>query len=495
MDNKPSILFTLPWSVSATGGVNQVVLNLARETERRGQMRPIIVCSDWDQEGFRFGEIDGITTVSTRLRTPVASKHAIRNLAGFAFTMRKSLATWQDFMRHHRVRVVNAHYAISGYLLFSLLRRQDRADFRLIHSLHGADLSGIQAAGAATRATDRWMLRQADHVVCCSDDLSLQARATLNIDPVPVSTVHNGIDFAELMRNADTALYRAKQDGRNTRVLYDQAMNAALVERLILETDLRGAIAAGHLRAYFQPKVRLGDQALVGAEALMRWFHPERGLIPPDQFIPVAEASHLIITLGDWMLAEVCRQLAAWRRQGWPPLVVAVNLAARHFRQPGLADRIRGLLEVHGLSPHILELELTESTLLELGAQTEDTLRSLKQLGVGLAIDDFGTGYSSLSYLKRLPLTALKIDRGFVRDLAIDPDDRALVATIVAIGHQMNMVVVAEGVETEDQRHFLLEQGCDLAQGYLFGRPMPVEEFVNWLASASYELDPGACSA
>ncbi|MCB1923964.1 MAG: glycosyltransferase family 4 protein [Gammaproteobacteria bacterium] len=198
MDNKPSILFTLPWSVSATGGVNQVVLNLARETERRGQMRPIIVCSDWDQEGFRFGEIDGITTVSTRLRTPVASKHAIRNLAGFAFTMRKSLATWQDFMRHHRVRVVNAHYAISGYLLFSLLRRQDRADFRLIHSLHGADLSGIQAAGAATRATDRWMLRQADHVVCCSDDLSLQARATLNIDPVPVSTVHNGIDFAEL---------------------------------------------------------------------------------------------------------------------------------------------------------------------------------------------------------------------------------------------------------------------------------------------------------
>ena len=320
---------------------------------------------------------------------------------------------------------------------------------------------------------------------------SLQVTVSIGIALYP----HDGIDFAELMRNADTALYRAKQDGRNTRVLYDQAMNAALVERLILETDLRGAIAAGHLRAYFQPKVRLGDQALVGAEALMRWFHPERGLIPPDQFIPVAEASDLIITLGDWMLAEVCRQLAAWRRQGWPPLVVAVNLAARHFRQPGLVDRICGLLEAHGLPPHVLELELTESTLLELGAQTEDTLRSLKQLGVGLAIDDFGTGYSSLSYLKRLPLTALKIDRGFVRDLAIDPDDRALVATIVAIGHQMNMVVVAEGVETEDQRHFLLEQGCDLAQGYLFGRPMPVEEFADWLASASYELDPGACLA
>ena len=310
---------------------------------------------------------------------------------------------------------------------------------------------------------------------------SLQVTISIGIALYP----HDGVDFAELLRNADTALYRAKQDGRNTYVLYDQAMNAALVERLMLETDLRGAIAAGHLCAYFQPKIRLTDQALVGAEALMRWIHPECGPISPNQFIPVAEASDLIITLGDWMLGEVCRQMAAWRRQGWPPLVVAVNLAARHFRQPGLADRICGLLEAYGLPPHVLELELTESTLLKLEAQTEDTLCALRQLGVGLAIDDFGTGYSSLSYLKRLPLTALKIDQSFVRDLATDLDDRALAATIVAIGHQMNMVVVAEGVETEDQHHFLLEQGCDLAQGYFFGHPMPAEEFTDWRASAS----------
>ncbi len=307
---------------------------------------------------------------------------------------------------------------------------------------------------------------------------SLQVTVSIGIALYP----HDGVTTSELLRNADTALYRAKQDGRNTRVFYDRAMNAAIVERLLLEADLRQALAAGHLRAYFQPKVRLADQALVGVEALMRWFHPERGLIPPDLFIPVAEASDLIIALGDWILAEVCRQLTAWRRQGWPPLVVAVNLAARHFRQPGLADRIRSLLETHGLPPNVLELELTESTLLEIGAQTSDTLRALEQLGVGLAIDDFGTGYSSLSYLKRLPLTALKIDQSFVRDLATDPDDRALAAAIVAIGHQMNMVVVAEGVETEDQRHVLLEQGCDLAQGYLFGRPMPAEEFAGWRA-------------
>ncbi|MDS4069818.1 MAG: EAL domain-containing protein, partial [Candidatus Competibacter sp.] len=291
---------------------------------------------------------------------------------------------------------------------------------------------------------------------------------------------HDGADFAELLKNADTALYRAKHEGRNTRVFYDRAMNVALFERLVLEAELRQALAAGQLRAHYQPKVRLADGALVGAEALVRWQHPERGLIPPGQFVPVAEASDLIVALGDWMLAEVCRQLAAWRRTGRPPLTVAINLAARHFRRPELADRIRGLLAAHDLPARALELELTESTLLEAGPRTADTLRALERLGVGLAIDDFGTGYSSLSYLKRLPLTALKIDRTFVRDLVADPDDRILAATIVALGHQMSLVVVAEGVETEEQRRILLEQGCDLAQGFLFGPPMPPDPFADW---------------
>gem|GEM_PF-655370 len=293
---------------------------------------------------------------------------------------------------------------------------------------------------------------------------------------------HDGADFAELLKNADTALYRAKQDGRNTRVFYDRAMNVATLERLMLEGELRQAIQAGDLRAYYQPKVRLADGALVGAEALVRWQHPERGLIPPGQFIPVAEASDLIVDLGDWMLVEVCRQLAEWRRLGLPSLVVAINLAARHFRQPGLVDRIGGLLEDYCLPARILELELTESTLLEAGADTAETLNQIERLGVGLALDDFGTGYSSLSYLKRLPLTTLKIDQSFVRDLVTDPDDRTIAATILALGHQMGLVVVAEGVETEEQRHVLLEQGCDLAQGYLFDRPLPAKDFAAaWL--------------
>ena len=310
---------------------------------------------------------------------------------------------------------------------------------------------------------------------------ALNATASVGIALYP----HDGADFAELLKNADVALYRAKHAGRNTRLFYDRAMNAATLARMVLEAELRQAIAAGQLRAYYQPKVRLADGALVGAEALVRWEHPERGLIPPGQFIPVAEASDLIVVLGDWMLVEVCRQLATWRRQGGPALTVAVNLAARHFRQPELADRIRGLLEAYGLPAQALELELTESTLIDANKDTIETLRRLERLGLGLAIDDFGTGYSSLSYLKYLPLTALKIDQGFVRDLMTDPDDRAIAATIVALGHHLELEVIAEGVETEDQRRFLLEQGCDLAQGYLFDRPLPAEAFAAaWLAPA-----------
>ncbi len=309
---------------------------------------------------------------------------------------------------------------------------------------------------------------------------ALNATASVGIALYP----HDGVDFAELLKNADAALYRAKHEGRNTRVFYDRAMNAATLARMVLETELRQALATGQLRAHYQPKVRLADGVLVGAEALVRWQHPERGLIPPGQFIPVAEASDLIVALGDWMLSEVCQQLAAWRRQGGLSLTIAVNLAARHFRQPGLADRMRGLLETYSLPAQALELELTESTLLDASADTIETLRQLERLGMGLALDDFGTGYSSLSYLKHLPLTALKIDQGFVRDLATNPDDRVIAATIVALGHHLDLVVVAEGVETEDQRRLLLEQGCDLAQGYLFDKPLPAEAFAAaWLVS------------
>ncbi|MBK8535180.1 MAG: EAL domain-containing protein [Candidatus Competibacteraceae bacterium] len=300
---------------------------------------------------------------------------------------------------------------------------------------------------------------------------------------------HDGSNVTDLLKNADAALHQAKQNGRNTRTFYAQEMNAAAFERLVLESELRRAIAASQLCAYYQPKVRLSDSQIIGAEALVRWRHPDHGLIPPGRFIPLAEASDLIAELGDWMLKEVCRQQAAWRDAGLPPLTVAVNLAARHFRNSGLVAQIQGLLAAHSLPPQALELELTESSLLEIGPNTEETLLALERLGVGLAIDDFGTGYSSLSYLKRLPLTALKVDQSFVRDLVSDPDDRTLAATIIALGHGLGLQVVAEGVETDEQRRILLDQGCDLAQGYFFGQPVPAADFVaGWIRQGSSDV-------
>jgi diguanylate cyclase (GGDEF)-like protein/PAS domain S-box-containing protein len=256
---------------------------------------------------------------------------------------------------------------------------------------------------------------------------------------------HDGQIVAELLKNADAALYQAKQDGRNTLAFYSREMNVATFERLMMESELRNAIAAGQLRAHYQAKIDLRNGQIVGAEALVRWRHPLRGLVPPGQFIPLAEASDLIVELGDWMLEEVCQQLATWRDAGLPLLTVAVNLAARHFRTPGLAARIQTLLLAYDLPASALELELTESTLLETRSQVTETLLALEQLGIGLAIDDFGTGYSSLSYLKRLPITALKIDQSFVRDLSSDPDGRILAATIVNLGHSLQLKVVAEG--------------------------------------------------
>lgn len=293
---------------------------------------------------------------------------------------------------------------------------------------------------------------------------------------------YDGANVTELLKNADTALHRAKREGRNVRVFYDRQMNAATFQRMVLEGELRQAIARGELRAYYQPQVRLSDQVLVGAEALIRWQHPQRSLIPPAEFIPIAEASDLVVALGRWMLETVCQQLHHWHHSGLVPPPVAVNMAARHFHSPDLPSELHQLLEKNGLPQHALELELTESTLLGAGEAPEAALRAIERLGIKLSVDDFGTGYSNLAYLKRLPLAALKIDRSFVRGLADDANDRVLSATIIALGHQMGLMVVAEGVETEQQRQILLAQGCDLAQGYYFDRPLPAEAFAErWL--------------
>ncbi len=287
---------------------------------------------------------------------------------------------------------------------------------------------------------------------------------------------NDGGDAEALLRNADAAMYRSKEAGRNTYQLFTPGMNARALERMSVERELRRALDRGELVLHYQPLVALADARPVGVEALVRWNHPERGLIFPDAFIPVAEESRLIVPMGEWVLNEACRQLSAWRAAGLDGLRMAVNLSARQLQQPNLAKFVDGALSLNGVPAALLELEITESAAMQNVESTKSVLHALRAMGVRISIDDFGTGQSSLSYLKNFPLSTLKIDRTFVRDIALDSDDEAIVRAIVALAHVLKLDVVAEGVETDAQLAFLREAGCEEGQGYLFSRPLPAPE-------------------
>ncbi|WP_367846270.1 EAL domain-containing protein [Rhodoferax sp. WC2427] len=286
-----------------------------------------------------------------------------------------------------------------------------------------------------------------------------------------------GASIDELLKQADLAMYQAKAAGRNTLRFYDPQMQAVVNTRVALEADIRRALLVQQFQLYYQLQVdALGRP--VGAEALLRWPHSQRGMVPPNEFIPLAEDTGLILPLGHWVLEQACTQLHAWSLQSHTRhLTLAVNVSARQFRQPDFVASVLKLLDTTGAPARLLKLELTESLLVNDVEETIAKMRALKALGVGFSLDDFGTGYSSLSYLKRLPLEQLKIDQSFVRDLLTDPNDAAIARTVIALGHSLGLAVIAEGVETEAQRGFLAAQGCDAYQGYLFSRPLPVQDF------------------
>jgi EAL domain-containing protein (putative c-di-GMP-specific phosphodiesterase class I) len=287
----------------------------------------------------------------------------------------------------------------------------------------------------------------------------------------------DGVDIDALLMNADTAMYRAKEAGRGGFQFYDMSMNARALDRLVMETMLRRALERSEFTLHYQPRIELDTGRIVGAEALIRWQHPERGLVPPNDFISLAEGANLVIPIGEWVIGAACRQLAAWRAAGIGPLTVAVNLAATHLRESSLPDLVRRTLTQYALPANCLEIEVTESVLMADPERCVENARRLSDLGVGLAIDDFGTGYSSLSYLKRLPITSLKIDQSFIRDLATDPDDAAIIDAIIAMAHSLKLRVVAEGVETEAQRSFLKAHHCDEYQGFLFSSAVEAPDF------------------
>ncbi len=291
-----------------------------------------------------------------------------------------------------------------------------------------------------------------------------------------------------LIRNADVAMYRAKEDGRNKYHLFTADLNARAVERLSIETALRHALDREELFLCYQPKVNLQTGRVLGVEALVRWQHPHRGIVSPDEFVPVAEETGLIVPVGEWVLRQACEDALRWSRSGVEDVNVAVNLSARQFRQGDLLKTVDNIFCELSFDPNRLELEITESLLMDDTEASEVALYDLKAFGLSIYLDDFGTGYSSLAYLKKFPIDGLKIDRSFIRDIPGDVDDEAITRAIVALSQALRLKVVAEGVETRAQLDFLNLEGCDEVQGYLFSKPLTYDRLVEWIRARNVDV-------
>ena len=303
----------------------------------------------------------------------------------------------------------------------------------------------------------------------------------------------DGASADQLLRNADTAMYRAKESGRGCYVYFEERMNVAARARVTLERDLRRAIEHGEFSLCYQPKLDLRRGRISGVEALLRWNSPDRGWCAPMEFIPLAEETGLIVPIGEWVLREACRQYAAWRSEGIALPHVAVNVSARQFKQKGFVESIRSILRAEGIASHSLELEITESLLIDSISGVEETLHELNRMGIALGLDDFGTGYSSLAYLRRFPLKTVKIERSFVSDLGVSADAEAIVTAIIAMAHALDKQVVAEGVETKNQAALLTRMGCDHLQGFHYSRPLTPTEFAQFVARTA--VTPASKSA
>jgi diguanylate cyclase (GGDEF)-like protein/PAS domain S-box-containing protein len=402
------------------------------------------------------------TFFSTRLTEAIAKAHRYR---------RKLAVLYLDVDRFKYVNDSLGHVIADRVLqsVASRLRTSVRASDMV--SRQGGDefvilLSEVGDAPDAAVSAEKILL--AVRTLHRIDQYDLHLTASIGIVTYPA----DGTDAETLMKNADFAMYHAKDSGRNNYQFFRADMNLRALERQSLETDLRVALENREFELHYQPKVNLETGAITAVEALLRWHHPLRGFVPPAHFIPVAEACGVIVPIGRWVLSEACRQSRAWRDAGLPPLRVAINVSPLELREKDFVATVRTILARVGLDPLYLELELTETFLMQDAAVTVEVLRALKELGVTLALDDFGTGYSSLSHLQRFPIDTLKIDRSFVRDLATNADAASIVSAVIAMGESLHKRVVAEGVETQEQVAFLQQHGCPEAQGYYFSRPV-----------------------
>ena len=347
-------------------------------------------------------------------------------------------------------------------------------------------LEEVRSVEEIARVAEKILRAVAERAEIAGHELHLSTSIGVTVYPL------DGRDADTLLRNADLAMYHAKQEGRNNVQFFSHDMGAQTERRVDLQARLRGALARNELTLHYQPQVDVRTGAIVGCEALLRWSDRELGPVPPGHFIPIAEDTGLIVPIGEWVLAEACRQGKRWLEAGYGPLNLAVNLSPRQFRQRNLVERVAAILADTGFPPSALELEITESSVMHRAEEAAVGLRELHALGVQISLDDFGTGYSSLAYLHRFPVTTLKVDQSFVRDIKSDRDDAAIVSTVITLARQLRLKALAEGVETRAQLSFLRARGCDFYQGYLFCRPSPPAEIEALLARAPQAPVKGA---
>jgi diguanylate cyclase len=406
------------------------------------------------------------TLLLDRLRQAIAHAHRNKRCVGLLFMDLDRFKTINDALGHH---AGDRLLKVVAQRLTEQVREDDT-----VARLGGDEFVAV-LANLAEGADASWVAEKILTAVgapCYLDRHELHPTPSIGISIYP----DHGSDPATLIRNADTAMYRAKGNGRNCCVIFTNQMAVAENERLALEANLYGALERNEFGLSYQAQHDLATGQLMGVEAMLRWWHPRHGELLPDRFLAIAEETGLILTIGEWVLNRALRQFRRWRDTGVAVPRIAVNVSATQFRQSALSSIVERALSANGLDPSMLEIEVTESVLMQSTESTIDTLGRLKTLGVGLAVDDFGTGYSSLSYLKSFPISKLKIDRSFVQDITDDPDDRAIVGALVALAKGLGLGVIAEGVETREQVALLRAMGCDQGQGDFYGTDLKVEQ-------------------
>ena len=422
-----------------------------------------------DQKLAYLAQFDALTGLPNRylLRDRMTQSMARAERSGKLMTVLVlNLDDFKLISNGHGHAVGDQLLAEVAHRLLSCTRAGDTVS-RLVGDEFGIALSDIGHPEEAAQVAQKF-LGTLVRPFTLDSGVEIYLSASLGVALFPA----DGRDSDELLKNAEVALHRAKEQGRDSCQFYAPQMNQRALSRLRLESSLRQAVTRQEFRLHYQPKIGVSGGQVSGVEALLRWNDPKQGLVPPEDFIPVLEDTGLILPVGMWVLETACAQMRAWHDAGIEVPSMAVNLSVRQFLQPELDLRVGEIIRRHGLAPEAIEIEITESMLMHDPQQAVQILGRLKQLGVRLSVDDFGTGYSSLAYLKQFPLDALKIDRAFIRNVTSDADDAAIAVAIVNLAHNLNLKVVAEGVETEAQVNFLIRQGCDTLQGFYFAKPM-----------------------